>query len=138
MTFNLIFFICFSLIAILLYHTLAQNYSNIFLLVISVAFYLLIDYRHTLILAASIVVTYYLVEIANTLRGRKRKLVSGIAISFVVLMLAFYKYFSNLFSGFEFATAVIMPMGISYFSFKMISYIVDLGLKGENEKNIPY
>lgn len=134
MTFNLIFFIFFSLVSIILYHTLAKNYSNIFLFVISIVFYLLMDYHHTLLLATSIVVTYYLIEFACAFTGRKRKLVSWIAVSFVVLMLAFYKFFPNSFNDFNFAANIIMPIGISYFSFKMISYIADIGLKGKTEK----
>ncbi len=135
MTFNLIFFICFSFVVIFLYHTLAKKYSNIFLFIVSMFFYLLIDYRHTLLLVISVVVTYYLTEITKSFVGIKRRVVSWMAIFFVISMLAFYKYFANTFNHFDFAIDIIMPIGISYFSFKMISYIVDIGLKGETGKN---
>lgn len=134
MIFNLIFFICFSLVSILLYHTLAKRCSNIFLLVVSIVFYLLIDYRHTLLLVISIVVTYFLTEISKSFTETIRRVVCWVAISFVISTLAFYKFFANTFSHFDFAAGIIMPIGISYFSFKMISYICDVGLKGETEK----
>ncbi len=131
MTFNLIFFICFSFISIILYHLLAKNYSDIFLLIISAIFYLLIDYRHALLFAVSIVISYYLTEYASSFSGRRRKIVSWLAIIFVISVLVFYKFFINVFDGFDFMADVIMPLGISYFSFKMISYIVDIGLTGK-------
>ena len=135
MTFNLIFFICFSLVAIFLYHALGKKYSNVFLLVVSMVFYLLIDYHHTLLLIISIVVTYYLTEVAKSFVGTKRRVVSWIAVSFVISLLSFYKFFTNMANRFELAADVIMPLGISYFSFKMISYIADVGLKREEGKN---
>lgn len=133
MTFNLLFFIGFSFVSFLIFYSLSQKYSNIFLLSISIVFYLLIDYRHFLLLAVTIVVTFYLTQYASGCAGIKSKIISFIAISIVVLSLVFYKYFSVP-NNFNFATDVIMPIGISYFSFKMISYIVDVGLKRNAEK----
>jgi len=134
MTFNLIFFICFSFISIILYHTLGKSSNKFFLLVVSAIFYLLIDFYHTLLLAISIIITYYLTEFASAFAGMKRKLISWTALAFVVFFLSFYKFPLDSFTDFDFVVDVIMPVGISYFSFKMISYIADIGLKGKMER----
>jgi len=135
MTFNLIFFICFSLFAIFTYHAWAKNYSNTYLLFISIVFYSLVDFRHALLLVGSIIVTYYLVEMANAVGGKKKKIISGMAILFVILMLSFYKFFPSIMDGYDFASDILMPIGISYFSFKMISYVIDCGMKEKQERS---
>ena len=79
---------------------------------------------------ASIVINYILsIYIENAKEQKTKTIFLVIAVTFDVLMLFVYKYL-NLFSGVilgkENATNIILPIGISFYTFQVISYIVDV------------
>ncbi len=92
--------------------------KKIILLISNIVFYLLLDTRYFLLLFFEILISYYF---AKKLQENKNKtyLISSIAI--VVLILAFFKYINK--TGL--ALNILMPLGISYYSFKIISFLVD-------------
>ena len=104
--------------------------NNICLLFFSIVFYAYGSLKFLPILLASIIINYVLsifIDKSNDKKNKKFFLI--IAVSFNVLMLFVYKYL-NLFSGFilgkEHATNIILPIGISFYTFQVISYIVDV------------
>ena len=81
-----------------------------------------LDTKYFLLLLFEVVVSYL---DAKILEKKKNKvyLVSSIAI--VVIILAFFKYFGFIAEKTSLSLDIIMPIGISYYSFKIISYLID-------------
>ena len=111
-----------------------------FLAVASVVFYAWTDYRYVLLLGASIVWNWMIGRRLST-EPSKGLLVVGIAGN--VLALAYYKYgafFANaVASGLGWGTdfrAVALPLGISFFSFTQIAFLVDAYRGAARERGI--
>ena len=96
--------------------------KKIFLLIASIIFYLYLDAKYFLLLLFEIIVSYL---IAKLLEKKKSKayLISGIAV--VVFILAFFKYSDFIIRKASLSLNILMPIGISYYSFKIISYLID-------------
>ena len=96
--------------------------KKIFLLITSIIFYLYLDAKYFLLLLFEIIVSYL---IAKLLEKKKSKayLISGIAV--VVFILAFFKYSGFIIRKTSLSLNILMPIGISYYSFKIISYLID-------------
>ena len=104
-----------------------------FILFIANAFFIYTFGIYNLI--AILLLAFYCYLIAFYLQKRKTK--SSLIISIVpyILLLLFFKYKGL----FNFHDSLLMPLGLSFYSFKIVSYLVDI-YKGtcENEKNILY
>ncbi|MGN1054133.1 MAG: MBOAT family protein, partial [Erysipelotrichaceae bacterium] len=63
---------------------------------------------------------------------KKNKLLLGIEIIYYILALCFFKY-----NHFFISDSIVMPLGLSFYSFKIISYLFDI-YRGDCpcEKNI--
>lgn len=104
--------------------------NNICLLFFSIVFYAYGCLKFLPILLVSIVINYVLSIFVDKSNEKKQKMILlAVAVSFNVIMLFVYKYL-NLFSGFflgkENATNIILPIGISFYTFQVISYQVDV------------
>ena len=104
--------------------------NNVCLLIFSIIFYAYGSLSFLPILLTSIVINYVLSIFIENAKDKKNKLIFlVIAVTFDVLLLFIYKYL-NLFSGVilgkENATNIILPIGISFYTFQVISYIVDV------------
>jgi D-alanyl-lipoteichoic acid acyltransferase DltB (MBOAT superfamily) len=103
-----------------------------FILAASFVFYGWWDWRFVFLLAASIVVNQALaVAIHRTDPMTARKALLGLAVAFDVGILAYFKY-SNFFLssvdnvlGTSWLTNVTLPVGVSFYTFMAISYVVD-------------
>ena len=101
--------------------------SNIVLLVLSYFFVIYVDYRFALVLMGLTLVTW--------LCAKKSKLIPlGIILSLCAL--AFFKYtnffiesFSKIFGNDYNALNIILPLGISFYTFSAISYLIDVKRK---------
>lgn len=141
MTINSIPFISFFVIVFVLYYIpmLSLRLQNMVLLLASLFFYGYADLRMLLLLIVFILVFWLLGRGITCQRSEKKKnvlMVLGIGLG--VCLLLYFKYlnffilsFANLFSliglqiNYE-AFNIIMPLGISFFTFRLISYLVDL------------
>ena len=96
--------------------------KKIFLLIASIIFYLYLDAKYFLLLLFEIIVSYL---IAKLLEKKKSKayLISGIAVA--VFILAFFKYSGFIIRKTSLSLNILMPIGVSYYSFKIISYLID-------------
>ncbi len=107
-----------------------QKANNICLLIFSIMFYAYGSFDFLPILLISIVINYYLSQTYSRLRiKKKKKLYFIISIVFNVLLLFVYKYlnlFSGLLLGVEHATKIRLPIGISFYTFQVISYHIDV------------
>ena len=109
--------------------------SNLFLLVMSLLFYAWGEPKYIVLLLLTISLNYacgLLIDRQNN--TRQRKLLTAIAVTGNVLLLGYFKYFnffaeslnSLLHSEFIPLRKISLPIGISFYTFQAISYIVDL------------
>src|SRR6516162_338596 len=133
-------FFVFLIIVVLVYWRLDFRKQNVFLLLASYFFYGWWDWRFLLLMIASTTLDYLIAHAIarapNSLR-RKQLLILSLVVNFGIL--GVFKYF-NFFVG-SFASAVhhatgvelsisvlkvILPPGISFYTFQEIAYIVDV------------
>jgi len=139
MLFNSTEYFVFFLLVLILYYFLGHRWQNRILLVASYFFYGWWDWRFLFLIFISTVTDYYCaIQIENRpTRGSKKPF---LILSLVVnlSLLGFFKYwdffiesFRGLLSQFGFYASpmtlqVILPIGISFYIFKTISYSIDV------------
>jgi D-alanyl-lipoteichoic acid acyltransferase DltB (MBOAT superfamily) len=142
MLFNSINFALFLPVVFVLYWFVTNRSlkaQNILLLFASYFFYACWDYRFLFLLVFSTLLDYYTgIKIAGASNNNYKKLWLWISISINLGFLAFFKYY-NFFSvsfaeaaaqlGFRvdpFTIKVILPIGISFYTFHGLSYVIDI------------
>ncbi len=142
---NAIFLFAFLPIVILGYYVLRGKLRNYWLLVVSLFFYAWNKPQFLIILLASICINYIGALIIDKCNQEKwQKLVLFLTVTLNILMLFYFKYFNftmNVLSrilnrNIQFAQ-VVLPIGISFFTFQGLSYVVDVYRKEVDvQKNI--
>ncbi|HIU57032.1 MAG TPA: MBOAT family protein [Candidatus Ornithomonoglobus merdipullorum] len=136
MVFSSLTFLCIFLPAVLLLYNISRNtlYRNIVITVTSLVFYAWGDPTSLVLLIAASFVNFILAIIMDRYHGFKRaKVFLIIAVVLDVAMLGVFKY-AAFFAGtinslFHLSIPVpdmILPLGISFYTFQMISYVVDV------------
>ena len=117
-----VFFIaCFLPVCLALYWlTPGLRAKNASLLLMSLLFYAFAGWAGLGVLAVSCVVNFLL---GLTLQGRHKKQFLLIGIAWNVCVLCLYKYLGLFAPGLQ--LGLVAPLGISFFTFKCISYLVD-------------
>ncbi len=146
MAFNSLDFFIFLPIVFLaywLFFTKKTNHQNTFILVASYFFYGLWDWRFLFLIIASTVVDYFVgqyIYTSDTTKEKKKWL--WISIIFNIGLLGFFKYY-NFFidswidfislTGYEIGNSwtlqIILPVGISFYTFQTMSYSLDIYYK---------
>lgn len=126
------FILGFMPISIILYWILPKKYSlrNIFLIIAGLLFYSFGDAKYILLFLLMAVFTYTIGLVLNRLNNKSiKKVFLAMCIIVFVAVLSYFKYWDyitiNLFDMKSLA-GIVMPLGISFFVFKEISYIVDV------------
>lgn len=138
MLFNSYFFIfCFLPICLIGYFGInkifkSKNPSLIWLIGCSLFFYGYFNWSYLLILLCSISVNWSAVLIMRKTQGSKKKLLEVCGIVFNVGLIFYFKYYDFFITNFNkvFYTEfnlkhLVLPLGISFFTFQQISFIVD-------------
>ncbi len=109
-----------------------QGAWRAWILLASYVFYGWWDWRFVFLLAASTVVNHVLaVAIYRTGPQSARKLLLTLALTFDLGLLAYFKYANFFLSsvdnaiGTSFIAQVVLPVGVSFYTFMAISYVVD-------------
>lgn len=156
MLFNSLSFLIFLAIIFLVYYITPQKLRWIILLISSFYFYMCWKIESVLILISYIFINYVVaIKINESTKVKENKLKNKFYISISVIssigMLLFFKYFNffnsalrelfehfNLFYGVK-NINIIAPLGISFYTFKTLSYVIDVyrGIQ-KPEKNIAY
>jgi D-alanyl-lipoteichoic acid acyltransferase DltB (MBOAT superfamily) len=113
-----------------------KKYSNRFtvqiLLFASVVFYLLPNWTDGYIIIGSIIVNFLLSMKIQSAEGVKSKVFLTLGISFNLCVISYFKYlffFSEVLSGLigydSSIEKLILPVGISFYTFQQIAYLVD-------------
>lgn len=124
---DVILFIIFSIVAAFLYNIIPINKRRYFLLLINSIFYFMCDPKYLLLLIFLIVTSYTCGRRMNNLSRRDiRKVYMILEIIFLCAILALFKYWNFFATNKSSALQLLMPLGISYYTFKIISYLVDL------------
>lgn len=131
MVFSSISFLFFFLpLLFLFYFLVPKKLKNLVLLIFSLIFYFFGEKWYLLLLLLSCIVNY----ICGVFIGkRKKKVYLIIGLVFNISLLFYFKYtnffidnFNSLFSLNINALNVILPLGISFFTFQNLSYLVDV------------
>lgn len=118
-------------------HLLFIRYKNILLLLASLFFYSWGEPKNVLVMLASIVANYVLAIFLDKLRDRKPVKIMFIilAVAFNLALLFYFKYIDffirNVNTVFHASIPlknIALPIGISFFTFQSLSYVVDVGL----------
>ena len=130
MLFNSAAFVCFLIVAAALHWIIPPRARPGFVLACSLGFYALFDVPHTLLLIGCAIVAYIFARlIAQSSDERVQQRLVVAAVIGLLAVLATFKYvgagLSSLGIGGTLATLAI-PVGISYYLFKLISYVVDV------------
>lgn len=138
MIFSSNIFLYFFLPVVLgLYYTISKslNFRNYLLLIFSLIFYSFGEINYLWLLTLSVLANYFwgiLLEKKSQHKYHK-KLIIFLAISFNLGLLVFFKYsnflinnFNNIFNLKIHLEPVVLPLGISFFTFHAISYLVDI------------
>jgi len=143
-----VFLLCFLPVVILLYYLPLRRHrggQNILLLIFSLLFYAWGEKWFVLVMMASIVINWLLglwvsrCKIAN----RSHRLPVVVAVVVNLSLLFVFKYLTFVLTnlnllGFQFMIPVIeLPIGISFFTFQALSYVLDVARgRGEAQKNL--
>lgn len=144
MVFSSITFLFYFLpIVLAIYYIVPNKLKNIVLLISSLAFYFYGEPKYIIVMVISIITTYIFGILMDKYEKHKKTfLIIGICIS--VGLLIYFKYINFIIQNINFwlnhkidFIYVILPIGISFYTFQLISYIIDV-YRGEAkvQKNV--
>ena len=147
MVFNsVVFLFCFLPLALLVYYLVPGKGKNAVLLLESLIFYCWTGITWLPLIAVLIAVNYLAGLFLGRRKGGGRKLVLVLAVVVSAAALIFFKYTNflidtlNQMAGLGLSSLSflsVLPLGISYYIFKLISYVADVYTrKTEPEKNL--
>lgn len=139
MAFNSFHFLIFFPIVVLLYYIIPRKMKRTWLLIASYYFYMSWNYKYSVLILTSTVITYIsglLLDKTASLKSRK----CIVALSFVsnIGILIFFKYFGFLLENVNAVLnflhiseisnpfSFLLPVGISFYTFQALSYTVDV------------
>ena len=124
------FIFLFLPLSLAIYYVCGKKAKEYILLAISLAFYALFSLKYIALFIAEIILTVTIVRLINRNKNNpagKALLITGIALN--TALLAFFKYFNSavgIFASGEDIPSIALPLGISFFTFKAISYLTDV------------
>lgn len=121
-------FLCFYTVILCLYWLLSNKYKNFFLLISSIVFYGIQDFNSIYVLVTSIIISWITGEIIRKSRNekqRKYRMFSGTFLLVAILVL--FKYFNFIQKE---------VVGISFFTFHAISYVIDVYRKDTETEDL--
>ena len=143
MIFSSILFIYYFLPLLLItYFIIPSKHKNLILLIFSLLFYFLGEPKYIIILILSCIINYYLSKKIEKEKRSKLYLITSLIYNIGLLLVFKYTDFfiSNVNSIFKIKIPymhIIMPIGISFFTFQIIGYIVDVyNKKHKSSKNL--
>lgn len=142
MVFSSISFLYYFLpITLIFYFLMPQKLKNLILLIMSLLFYFYGEPKYIIVLIFSCIYNYYFGKLIEKSEHKKIYLIINLITNFGILF--YFKYFNffleniNNIIGTNYSLYIIMPIGISFFTFQATSYVIDI-YKGKvkSAKNI--
>ena len=143
-----IFLFAFLPIVIIGNYLIRFKFRNYFLLISSLIFFAWGGVSFSLILLISILLNYIVGLLINCSEGRVKKTVLAIGVIINLFILGLFKYAGFVISNLNFFAAkfnlpdipdpgIVLPIGISFYTFQAMSYIIDVYRKEVNvQKNL--
>lgn len=139
MVFNSINYLLFFFVVMLVYYIIPQRLRWIWIILASILFYISFIPVFIFLIAGLIFINYYIAIRLNKLEQKRKNRFFVKAILINVFILAFFKFF-DFFQGFinsnifnwkifglnEQARRWIIPLGLSYFIFTILSYLIEV------------
>ncbi|MFC4632531.1 MBOAT family O-acyltransferase [Dokdonia ponticola] len=145
MIFNSLPFLSFFIIIFLMYYVVLKGNvkaQNLLLFISSYAFYGYVNWKMVPLLLSVTIIIFFLGKLIHkTTDYKKSSFYTTLGVLFAVGLLVYFKYvnfFIDSFTSFlnhiglkteSWTYTIIVPLGISYFSFKLISYIIEIHRK---------
>lgn len=142
MLFNSIEFFIFLPIVFIIYwliNNFGNKIQNVFLIIASYFFYGWWDIRFLTLIVFSSLVDYLVgIEMAKSVKVRKKRLFLFISIAVNLGLLGFFKYYNFFIESFvdafsllghhanPYSLQIILPVGISFYTFQTLSYSIDV------------
>ncbi|MEG0305361.1 MAG: MBOAT family O-acyltransferase [Oscillospiraceae bacterium] len=131
-------YLLFLPVTIILYYILPKRMQNTLLLLASAVFYWFNlprlesggrNYMPLVLIAATTVFVYYIALAIDKASGKKRTMLTAFAVIAMLCVLAIFKYsgyFIKTFFAPHSLSALAFPLGISYYTFACVAYIIDV------------
>lgn len=133
MAFQSIPFVAFLIISVCFYYFIPARHRAAFLAIISFVFYFFWSIPYAvLLLAVTTAIFFAAKQLEAVLDERKKMRVLQWSVNILLLLLTFFKYgpiLAEYLSAPQFNlpfASLLLPLGISYYTFKLISYLVDV------------
>ena len=136
MLFSSLSFLCAFLVIILILYFIIKNIKikNAILLIFSLIFYSWGEPKYILLMLLTVLLAYIFGILIDKNRNNKsRKIITGVAVAVILVPLFVFKYlgfsiniFNNLFNLNASNFNLMLPIGISFYTFQILSYIIDL------------
>ncbi len=145
MLFSSVTFLFYFLPAvILLYFLVPWKFKNAVLLAFSLLFYAWGGVTYACLMVLAIIMGYIAGLLIEKFRGKTvSKIVTGIAVAAIISFMLYFKYTDFFIDNFNKATGLsipllrlALPIGISFYTFQIISYVVDV-YRGEKAQKNP-
>lgn len=128
MLFNSLSFIFFLVFVFIIYWLIHQQYKKYFLLLASVYFYACFEWWYVSLLLFTTAVDFWAVR-SMIKNAEKKKIYLWISVATNLLVLSSFKYgyfFVNIIQGNEWQYQWAIPVGISFYTFQSMSYVIDV------------
>ena len=137
MLFTSIDYFIFLFFVLILYYLFPYKFRKYLLIVASLYFYAYVKISYTILLLTLIFFNYLLgIKISNTSTLFNKKILMRLAVVINLLILVYYKYLNFLLDSFLYlfninitstvTTSVLLPLGLSFYTFQNIGYILDI------------
>ena len=141
---SITFLFLFLPIMLAVYYIAPYQWKNLLLLAGSLIFYAWGEPKYVLLMLASILSGYGFGLLQERYRGQKgAKLVCGLSVAVSLSFLLYFKYADFFLENFNAATGlgvpllrIALPIGISFYTFQIISYTVDVYRGEPAQKNL--
>ena len=127
---SITFLYYFLIILFIIYFVVPKKYKNLVLLFFSLLFYFLGEPKYIIILILSCILNYIFSKLVI---GKKKNIFLVIACIYNIGQLLVFKYtdffisnINNIFNSHIPFTYIVMPIGISFFTFQALGYVIDV------------
>jgi alginate O-acetyltransferase complex protein AlgI len=132
-----LFLLYFFPIFLVIYYLIKDTYKNVTIVLASIFFYMWGAPKFIFLLLISIIVVFYIARLIHRSQGKKKKIVFVLSIILNLGILVYFKYanfflenFNILFNNLGIHSVsllkIVIPLGISFYTFHEISYLIDV------------